>query len=245
MKTYQQVVQERYNHPILSKEHFRNQYALINPVGYYTSTAQRKLFYRIFNLLRSKGLDLEHAQILDFGCGSGATTRMFMEFTHAPENISGLDLSEVRIAQAKHLHPAIDYAVADIVDFTDTRQFHLITSLDVFMHLSTEEEIVLALDTIRKLMAPGAYFIWYDAYARDHFDTTEKDDHKGFHPRQMDELAGKAGLVPVARYQLFRILPGRHNSPYLTRKFPAWMVRMLEMIYPGPPGNIIRIYQKG
>jgi SAM-dependent methyltransferase len=63
--------------------------------------------------LRSLPIDKSSAKILDVGCGAGSGLLQFVKLGFNPANLSGLDLSEERITQARALLPGIDAQVGD------------------------------------------------------------------------------------------------------------------------------------
>jgi 2-polyprenyl-3-methyl-5-hydroxy-6-metoxy-1,4-benzoquinol methylase len=140
MKAYQEVVRERYEGREKSIHIYDNQYSLINPIGFYASTKIRETFYKIFNRLRKDGIGITLQKILDVGCGGGDWTRYFAELIGSTENIAGIDLSSHRIERAKKLNPGIRYYLGDIVNLSYSKEFNIITAIDVFSHLNTEDE---------------------------------------------------------------------------------------------------------
>jgi len=207
MKSYKEVVKERYDGNEKNIHPYENIYSMINPVGFYADKKIRSVFYTAFNLIRNKGIDITQAFILDIGCGKGSTTRFFSELTGNAQNVFGMDLSDNRIQGAIEMNSKINYIKGDIINpplFPTT--FDVITALDIFMHLSNKEEIILALTNVKKLLKDDGYFIWYDAYSSDHYNTTQNQDHSGFNPRQMIDLAEEAGFKKVFKMNVFKKL---------------------------------------
>ena len=105
------------------------------------------------------------------GCGSGSVTRLLAEFTGNPSNIVGIDLSEYRIQSAMKFTQSIKFLKGDIVtDCEFCNQFELITAFDIFMHLDTEEIINKALHNVNRSLKSNGFFVWFDAYSKNHFD---------------------------------------------------------------------------
>ena len=245
MKSYKEVVKERYDGTEKHVHPYDNTYFILNPVGFYMSNKIRSAFYRCLNLIRKRGVDLTQAKILDIGCGKGEITRFYSEISQCPENIVGMDLSQHRIFSAKKLNNNINYVVGDLLNPPDFhRQFDIISAIDVFMHLSSKDEIISGLKTIEKMLTPDGYFIWYDAYAKNHFKTTKEQDHSGFNPNQMIKLAEEAGFTSVARINVFKKILGRYHSAYLLKHFSKSIVSVLEKFFPGNPGNVVFVFVK-
>ena len=57
----------------------------------------------------------------------------------------------------------------------------------------------------------------------------------------MDTFAEKAGFNKVNEFSLYKYFFGRH-SLYLYNKLPITLVKILEKIIPGNPGNMVKIY---
>lgn len=245
MKSHHEIVKERYECSGRDISMSDNIYSLINPVGFHNDRRLRNLFFRVFRFFRNSGLDVSDSTILDLGCGKGSTTRMFCEFTAAPRNIYGLDLSQYRIECASKMNSNISYRVGDILELPEFPVvFDIITALDVFMHISGEGEIIKALQNIHGKLAGNGYFLWYYAFAKNHFETTPGQDHSGFHPLQMEKFAEKAGFRKVKQINLYKRIFWRYHSLYLVTKIPVPLVTLLEFILPGSPGNMLMVFKK-
>lgn len=244
MKPYEQVVKERYDGRERNQTMYDNIYSINNPIGFHGHLSIESAIYKVFRYLLSKNVDITSIKILDVGCGSGGITRSFAEFKGDPSNIVGMDLSDLRIQTAKRFSQYIEYIHGDIVkDYNFSNKFDLITAFDVFMHFDTEEVIDTALANIYKHLSNGGVFVWYDAYAKDHFKCPTDAECNGFNSRQMDTFAERAGFKKVDEFSFYKNFLGRH-SLYLYNKIPVTLVKILENIIPGNPGNIIKIYTK-
>jgi len=242
MKPYEQVIKERYDGREKNQRLYDNIYSIINPIGFNGHIAIESIIYKIFRFLISKNIDITTIKVLDVGCGSGWITRSIAEFTGNPSNIVGIDLSEFRIHTAKKFTQSIEYINGDIVAGYDfSNKFDLITTFDVFMHFNTEEIIETALANINKNLNTNGFFIWFDAYAKNHFDCPLDAECQGFSSKQMDTFAEKAGFNKVNEFSLYKYFFGRH-SLYLYNKLPITLVKILEKIIPGNPGNMVKIY---
>ena len=106
---------------------------------------------------------------MDLGCGDGTWTRFFAELKGVTDDIYGIDLSNNRIKKAKLLNPNIKYFTDDIIDINIKNiKFDIITAIDVFSHLNTEEQIIRSLANIHNLLTENGLFLWYDIYNRNH-----------------------------------------------------------------------------
>ncbi len=107
-------------------------------------------------------LALEGGKVLDVGCGNG---RMAEVFKIKNVDYLGVDNSEelIKIAQQKYASDKkIKFAVDDMVDLKTTGQFDLIIMIAALHHLPTKELRLKALQSVFKLLKPGAKFVMYN-----------------------------------------------------------------------------------
>jgi len=108
-------------------------------------------------------------KLLDVGCGSGGVLSYFISKGFNRINLFGFDLSTTRLEIAKKKLEHVTLVQADIVSFElEEKQFDIITSFDVFSHLSSEKELLQALKQIKKHLNKDGVFLWYDIFSIDH-----------------------------------------------------------------------------
>jgi len=245
MKSYQEVVAERYDGIETELQLVDNVYSFINPIGFYGDRKLRELIYKIFQFIRIKKPKIDNLSILDIGCGKGFITRLFADITEKPDNIYGLDLSSHRVKFAKEMNPNIHYEQGDFTKpLPFSRTFDLISAFDCLMHIPDEKAILDALRNIYSSLNQNGYFIWFDAYSKDHFKTGENQDHSGFNPNQMDDLCAKADLICIYHDSLFKLILNKYHTAYLSKRIPIFTLEIIERLIPAKPGNILRIYKK-
>jgi SAM-dependent methyltransferase len=83
---------------------------LDSQVAFWDAAAATKAFTHPMHLPWLDGID-RHAAILDYGCGYGRT--MAQLDRHGFNNLVGVDTSPEMIAQARHRHPTLRFAVLD------------------------------------------------------------------------------------------------------------------------------------
>ena len=125
----------------------------------------QQLERQILAALRGRGLaPLDSRRILEVGCGSGHWLRQFIQWGARPENVTGVDLLEGRVAQAKRLCPAhveIHQANAASLSFAD-KTFDLVFQATVFTSiLDRALKTQIAAEMIRVTKADGI-ILWYD-----------------------------------------------------------------------------------
>lgn len=102
------------------------------------------------------------ATLLDIGCGTGKHAALFAT---KGLTVSGLDLSEKMLYQARANYPQINFYHADARSFTINQQFDVITSLfHVASYQTTNQDIQKYLLTINKHLNDNGVFVfdfWY------------------------------------------------------------------------------------
>ncbi len=246
MKSYKQVIKQRYNNEEKDSETFNNVYSLLKPTGFFINKKIRHILCKIFNQIIKNELDISKAKILDVGCGYGIWTRFYAEIKKTTKNIYGIDLSLNRIKNANLLNPNIKYFVDDINDLKIKNiKFDLITAINIFSHLNTKEEIINSLKNIYKLLNKKGFFLWYDIYCKDHFKTKNNIDASGFNKRQIINFCNSTGFKMIYYKKIFKNIFWKFHSAYLFKNnFSFWFVELLEKIMPGSPGNMIFLFKK-
>ena len=245
MKTYKEVVEQRYDGREKNTHIYQNRYAMINPVGFYPNQEIREALYKVFNHLRREGRDITQMKILDVGCGEGTHTRFMAELIQNAENISGMDLSTYRIKMARKLNSSISYRVGDLLNLDEAiNSYDMVTAYIVFLHISTSEEISRALVNIHKVLKADGVFLWCEIYDKDHFKTRPGDESSGYHPNQMNEFCSQAGFTKSFSFSLFKKVGRRYNSFFLYKYLPPWLVKFIQFIIPASPGMMITGFVK-
>ncbi len=233
MKDYLTVISERYD-----KQKFDN---LKPDFGSPVQTRLDSLFRKV---LKSLDVDLQNIQILDVGCGKGRWTRLISEVTQRPQNITGLDASDSAISICVNLSPHIDYYSCDIIKDRIRGKYDLILTMDLFMHFKTQEEVSLALQNIHQALTPNGIFIFYDAYAKNHFETNDGQESQGFHPKEIEQLITQAGFSKLSEFHIFKTFLGKYHSSYFYGRLPFSLIRFLEVVTPSPSGNFFQVFRR-
>lgn len=115
-------------------------------------------------LLEAAGLfPPSSADILDVGCGRGDWLLEMMLWGAAPERLSGVDLDEDRVAQARSRVPAARIHLGDASALPwAPESFDLITQFTVFSSiLDARARRSVAVEMLR-VLRPGGAILWYD-----------------------------------------------------------------------------------
>ena len=102
-------------------------------------------------------------KILDFGCGDGRWLRSFLEYDAEPDNLVGVDISDVRFELALKKNPLIKLIrIDDIVLPFEDETFDIVTQFVCFSSMASNHmRVSAALETIR-ILKPGGYMFWWD-----------------------------------------------------------------------------------
>ncbi len=244
MKSYKEVVKDRYG-VRESKDGGDPRYSSEHPIGKYMLLRITSSIDRVLDQLQEQGLDMNKAKIIDIGCGEGNWTRHIAKRTKMPGNITGQDLSVVRLSKARELAPDIEYIEADIVEGVGVEEkYDVILAMDVFSHLNTQAQLDGALGNVFSMLLGNGYFIWYDIAARDHFNASEDAETSGFSLSQMQTMGGSAGFSLVRCQKVFKRVFGKHHTAYMAERFSPGMLGLLEKLAPGSPGNYLLTFKK-
>lgn len=236
MKDYQDVVNDRFE----KEAGNLGIYSADNPIGKYISS---RLYSTISEALENLKLDKSRCRIVDIGCGEGILLKKVSDFGYPLHNLYGIDLSENRIEVAKKNHPEISFQKGNIVSFELKSPADIIITTDVLSHLKRREDIICALRSVKHNLSESGYFLWYDIHSGDHFKAPQGVDSWGFNEAQMEALANEAGLKLVSKKTLFRRFFNRYHSAYQAGRIPAPILKMMEKILPGSPGNLLMSFQ--
>ncbi len=251
MKNYKRVVKERYDRQVYSGRGIINDmYSPINPVGFYGEYKSAQILADFVRMIIRDKKKLDQINICDCGCGDGVKTRFLAELLGNPQQVYGVEYSENRLKHCKSMNPAIHYKFADLTEPGKGVPFEClfdgISAFVVFMHFSTEEEIMHALKNIYASLKKGGVFLWYELCADSHWDGKGKNiDHWGFSAKEMDKYALKAGFKLDRQYAVYVKIPLLNKaSLYLAKNIRnTWTLDMLEKL-PLRKNNLIRIYRK-
>ena len=95
--------------------------------------------------------------VCDFGCGPGQTTKYLQNLGI---EISGLDLSEKMLEQARRIHPEIHFLRGNILDLEfENDSIGGVVAFYVIVHF-TEEQVGIAFREVFRVLQPGGIFLF-------------------------------------------------------------------------------------
>jgi ubiquinone/menaquinone biosynthesis C-methylase UbiE len=108
-------------------------------------------------MLRRFALEIgDRLPIWDFGCGPGQTSQYLKDLGL---NVSGLDLSEKILEQARTFHPGINFHKGNILNLTfENNSIAGIVAFYSIVHFS-EEQVGIAFNEIFRVLQPGGIFL--------------------------------------------------------------------------------------
>lgn len=104
-------------------------------------------------------------RILDVGCGNGHWLRAFLEFGARPQDLVGIDVSDVRFEAGRARNPLIALQATDgiHIPFEDNR-FHLVTQFVCFSNIPTQALREQVATEMQRVVRPGGYIFWWDLF---------------------------------------------------------------------------------
>jgi ubiquinone/menaquinone biosynthesis C-methylase UbiE len=99
----------------------------------------------------------ERRPVWDFGCGLGQTTQYLK---NSGIEISGLDLSEKILEQARRLHPALHFRKGNILELEfENDSIAGIVAFYAIVHF-TKEQVGIAFHEVSRVLQPGGIFLF-------------------------------------------------------------------------------------
>lgn len=103
------ATEKKNSHAEAQREYFRSR------VSVFLQKIPEEILARTRKIAESAGLN-EGSQVLDVGTGTGALIVHFLELGVKQENITGVDLSEEMLKNARERFPKVHFIKADILD---------------------------------------------------------------------------------------------------------------------------------
>ena len=142
------------------------------PADYYARWRPENLFLRhgqeraLLSGLRDAGaVPLAGRKVLEVGCGDADWLSIFVEIGSAPSDLSGIDLDEERVAEARTRLPVGDFRVGDasFLPWPD-ETFDIVAQSTVFSSiLDSDMRERVATEMVRVLKRSGIV-VWYDFF---------------------------------------------------------------------------------
>jgi MPBQ/MSBQ methyltransferase len=166
----------------------------------------------------------KQGSILDIACGTGATTRYLTKY-YAPENITGINISEKQLQRAKVNAPGCKFLVMDATHllFQDN-SFDAVISVEAAFHFCTRRRF---LSEVYRVLRPGGYLVLSDIL----FCLGAEDLAPMLHIQNwVASPAAYGGLLRNAGFQQVRVIDAteecwrrfdRYNFNYVLKKLQS------------------------
>lgn len=205
-------------------------YSYFNP-GHLFIVQERER--RILALLQQRGYaDLKTKNLLEIGCGGGHWLREFVKWGARPENVTGIDLLEDRVSEARRLCPPetkIECGSAAKLEFRD-ESFDLVLQSTVFTSILDSSLKQQVAGEMMRVVKRQGLILWYDY----HVNNPRNSDVRGVKRREI------AQLFPECKIELQRITllppltrmlaPYSYLASYLLGKLPLLCTHYLGVI---------------
>ena len=138
------------------------------------------------SLFRAEGLmTLAGLRILDVGCGRGDALRQLLEYGADPELLTGIDLLDENVKQARRRSPHLQVICgsASRLPFPDS-SFDLVLQFTLFTSILNDEVKRTIAAEMTRVLAPGGRILWYDFS----FNNPKNPDVRGIGKREIRAL---------------------------------------------------------
>jgi ubiquinone/menaquinone biosynthesis C-methylase UbiE len=188
--------------------------------------------------LQQLPIDRAKAKILDVGCGAGASLIQFIRLGFRAENLSGVDSSQERIAQAQARFPNVDFrwGSAGAMDFADST-FEIVFESTLFMMLTVEDEAQRIAREMLRVTRHGGYLMLVDwRYSR-----KRREDHRAMSRKRIASLFDVGRATDVVARERGALVPplGR----LLSRRAPS-LYFAVQTLFPFAVGQITTVLRK-
>lgn len=107
----------------------------------------------------------EVRSLLDVGCGSGKHTFHFKK----QFEVTGVDISEPMLAQARKLNPECAFHLGDMRTLDLNRTFDAVFMNDPIAYMTTKEDLLAAFQTAYRHLHPGGVMLAFAEYVKERF----------------------------------------------------------------------------
>ncbi|HEY8164947.1 MAG TPA: class I SAM-dependent methyltransferase [Gemmatimonadaceae bacterium] len=188
--------------------------------------------------LRRLDLNPATAKVLDVGCGNGTSLFQFLRLGFRPENMSGVDTSEERIAAAKIELPSADFRCesAEAMSY-ESGIFDLVFESTLFMMLTSDGVASRVAKEMIRVTRPGGYVMLADwRYAEPRSKT-----HKAVSPKRIRALFDVGSATNVVARERGALIPplGR----FLSHRAPA-LYFVMQTVFPPAVGQVTTVLRK-
>lgn len=167
-----------------ARRHDNDRYAWSNPAYVFMIQARERDVLAM--LARHEFAQLGDTRILDVGCGSGQWLRDFVKWGARPSHLTGVDLLEERLADARRTCPAgITFVCGNAATLDlPASSFDLVLQSTVFTSILDAKLRQLLAAAMLRVVRPGGIVLWYDYF----LDNPANRDVRGVSRREIHRL---------------------------------------------------------
>jgi ubiquinone/menaquinone biosynthesis C-methylase UbiE len=188
--------------------------------------------------LQRIGLDRRTARVLDVGCGTGAGLLTFLRWGFAQTNLSGVDISADRIAEAKASLPIADLRCesADTLSYADDT-FDLVTESTMFILMPDEAMAGRIAREMIRVTKSGAHIMLVDW----RYSKPGSDVYKALTPARIASLFDVGRSTQVVARERGALVPpvGRRLS-----RFAPSLYFLVQSLLPPLVGQVTTVLRK-
>jgi SAM-dependent methyltransferase len=189
----------------------RRMYHPMNPAVWQAVQERERAMFRLFSELGWD--DLSSMNLVEVGCGGGTNLLELLQLGFLPENLTGIELLEDRLAHARHVLPqAIRLIAGDACAApVEAGRHDIVLQSTVFSSLLDESFQQRLADRMWRWLRPGGGVLWYDFT----YDNPSNADVVGIPVRRI------RALFPTARLRVQRVTLAPPINRLVTRIHPA------------------------
>ena len=121
-------------------------------------------FQKLTKMIKSKKINFENKQILDIGCAGGNLIPLLKRFGIGEENISGIDIREERIKEAKIHFPSSNFKLMDASKMNfEENSFDCVVTFTLFSSVLSKSIRKQISNEILRVLKPKGYVLYYDS----------------------------------------------------------------------------------
>lgn len=171
---------------------------------------RRRVFLRI---VRSWGIRLNDAQVIDIGCGTGFYIQRWKEL--GVRTIVGIDLTRVSVETLRNRFPDERFYQLDIGGDTlsplEQSEYDAVSAFDVLFHIPSDQRYRAAMRNIYSLVRAGGWFVFSENFLHREAERTEHQVSRSL--SEITDLVHQAGFRIICRTPLFVLMNDPVDQP--------------------------------
>jgi len=188
--------------------------------------------------LQHMDLERESARILDVGCGNGVSLLQMLRLGFDPRRMSGIDIDEERIAQARERLPLADFrcTTAEAMPYANGA-FDIVMESTMFVLMPSEETARRIAKEMVRVTRPGGYLMLIDW----RYSKPGSDVYMAMNPKRIAALFDVGASTEVLTRERGALVPplGRRLS-----RFTPSLYFLAQRLLPFAVGQVTTVLKK-